>query len=188
MAVTLKQVEAAPEAYPVLEGDFLSDGQALPAEAHAWIWQRIEAYTAHRFTPRQVIWTVEGCGEWAPPLVPAVLDLVEVWTAGAWVACTPEPSPWDGYELPQFGPYRITATVGGGDVPAAVMAAARRLADYCLYQADPAAGPQLWATSGTHRAEGENAAESSFQRSVVWIAKAMQHSGAADLLRPYRRA
>ncbi len=187
MAATLKQTEETPAAYPVLEGDFLSNGQALPAGANDWIWQRIEAYIAHRFTPRQVVWTVEGCGEWAPPLVPAEVTAAQKWELGGWVEVTLPEGPF-GYELPSDGPFRITAMVGGGEVPAAVMAAACRLADYALYAPDPEAGPQLWATSGTYRAQGENAAESSFQRSIAWISKAMQHSGAADLLRPYRRA
>ncbi len=187
MAATLKQTEETPAAYPVLESDFLSDGQALPAGANDWIWQRLEAYTAHRFTPRQVVWTVEGCGEWAPPLVPAEVTAAQIWEMGAWVEVTLPEGPY-GFDLPSDGPYRITATVGGGAVPAAVMAAARRLADYCLYRSSETEGPQLWATSGSQRAEGPDAAEFSFQRSALWISKAMQHSGAADLLRPYRRA
>ena len=32
------------------------------------IWQRIEAYIAHRWTERDVTWIVEGPGEWHPPL------------------------------------------------------------------------------------------------------------------------
>ncbi len=71
MATTIKQVEAIPETYPVIipfnrEGFMEGDS---PPDADQ-VWQRIESYIAHRFTPRAVIWTVEGEGDWTPPLTP----------------------------------------------------------------------------------------------------------------------
>lgn len=176
MAVTLKQAEAIPASYPDTPDGLSNMAAALDADA---IWQRIEAYIAHRFTPREVIWTVEGGGDWQAPLTPASFLTVEVWSNGAWASCTPDASPWGGYVLPGQGPYRITAEVGSGDVPAAVLDAFKRLAEYL---------------AETRRAPGSNSfsinldvIELSMQRNPAWLARAMQYSGAADLLRNYRR-
>ncbi len=170
---TLQQIESAPESYPVLS-------PAVPDE----VWQRIEQWIAYRFTPRSVVWTVEGCGEWVPPLKPAVISQVEVWSsAGEWEVCTPPAAPLGGYWLSATGPYRFTATVGGGSplptVPAIVAQAAQRLATYMASKAG---------TAGV-RSERIQAGSISIQRSrdASWQAQAMTNSGAADLLRNYRR-
>lgn len=183
MAVTLKQVETV-TTYPDAPEGLSEKAAALDAN---FIWSRIEAFTAWRWSEREVVWTVEGAGEWAAPLAPATLDSVEVWDNGAWVECTPDPSPWGGYDLPACGPYRITATVGGGDVPAAVSEAFRRLAEYSVeISAD---GMVAGHPSHTAHTVGiGNAINESYDRPATWAARAMQHSGAADLLRPYRRA
>ncbi|MEY8838489.1 hypothetical protein AB9K41_05580, partial [Cribrihabitans sp. XS_ASV171] len=83
MAVTLKEVEAIPAAYPASPEGLSAAAATLDA---AMIWQRIEAYCRDRWTARQVVWTVEGSGEWEAPLQPATLNTVEVWESGAWVA------------------------------------------------------------------------------------------------------
>ncbi len=197
MAETRKQVEAIPEAYPDIgQGTF---GIAPAPE----IWQRIEAYIAHRFTPREVIWTVEGEGDWTPPLTPTTITTAEKWEGSAWVAVTLPEGPY-GYCLPSDGPYRITATVGPEGVevegvttypvPAAIKSAVHRLNQYLMINIETDAygricrTPELWATSSRRNGEGEGAAETEFERLPTWIAKAMQNSGAGDLLRPYRRA
>lgn len=178
MAETLKQTEGIPASYPSVIpylnrnlGNFSpmeEDGRAEPA----LVWQRIEAYVAHRWTPRVVVWIVAGEGHWTPPLTPATVSLVECWENGGWSTTTPPASPLGGYELPGEGPYRITATVGGGEVPEAVKEAFRRLHEYSRGVAEQ------WRASASDN-EG-----------VVtgWAGKAIQLSGAADLLRPYRRA
>lgn len=107
MATTLKQTEAAPVAYPA-QPDGLSAGAA--AIDLAMIWQRIEAYTAWRFTARNVVWLVEGPGEWEPPLAPATISGVEIWADNAWAAAAPAASAM-GYELACAGPYRFTGSV-----------------------------------------------------------------------------
>lgn len=178
MATTIKQNEAIPAAYPVVTAfnrlGFVEDSDAPTNEAQ--VWQRIEAYTAHRWTPRQVVWTVGGCGDWAPPLTPATVTLVEVWEMGAWSETVPTPSPYGGYEFAGDGPYRITATVGGGDVPAAVQEAYKRLHEYTRGINDSFKNETAHISDG----DGEIARN--------WTGKALQLSGAADLLRPYRRA
>lgn len=188
MAVTMRQIEAVPETYPEITGLIfpLAEGEG------AWIWQRIESYIAHRYTARDVIWTVEGGGDWTPPLAPAVVTVAHRWDGVDWITASLSDGPY-GYCLPDGGPYSITATVGGGDVPAAVMKAAMRLANYLTVRIN-SADPQLWAT--TSKGQGVNVedgtgivnTEDSWQRPKDWTANAMQLSGAADLLRPYRRA
>ncbi|WP_111431020.1 hypothetical protein [Rhodobacteraceae bacterium DSL-40] len=175
MVATLHEVEAEPADWPA--------SPALePAEAAldpAFIWQRIEAWVSHRWTPREVVWIVEGPGEWVPRLTPAVIESVEVWSDG-WQAVALDASPLGGYALPGEGPYRFTATAGGGTVPAAVNEAFRRLAEYF-------AGHDGRWSGATSEVEEIGEIKTSSERSVTWLARAMAYSGAADLLRPYRR-
>ena len=173
----MKEVEAIPASYPAAPADLSTAAAALDADA---LWQRLEAYCRVRWTDRQVIWTVEGEGAWEAPLQPSTLNTVEVWESGAWVECTPAASPWGGYDLPGDGPYRITADVGGGDVPAAVSEAFRRLAEYLADEPDRSGVSSYSVNMG-------GAIEESYQRNSAWVARAMELSGAADLLRPYKR-
>lgn len=78
------------------------------------------------------------------------------------------------------GPYRFTATVGGGDVPAAVSEAFRRLAEYLADDPERSGASSYSVNMG-------GAIEESFNRNPAWIARALDLSGAADLLRPYKR-
>ena len=176
MAVTLKEAEAIPASYPTVTG-LSTAAAALDADA---LWQRIEAYCRVRWTEREVIWTVEGAGDWDAPLQPATVTTAEVWENGAWVECFPAASPWGGYDLAGDGPYRITADVGGGDVPAAVSEAFRRFAEYMADTPDRAGVSSYSVNMG-------GAIEESYQRSQTWQARALELSGAADLLRPYKR-
>jgi hypothetical protein len=183
MAVTLKEVEAIPASYPAAPDDLSTAAAALDADA---LWQRLEAYCRVRWTAREVIWTVEGEGAWEAPLQPSTLNTVEVWESGAWVECTPAASPWGGYDLPGDGPYRITADVGGGDVPAAVKEAYRRLAEYSAeIGVDGAMAGHPSHTS--HSVGIGDSINESFDRPSTWAARALTNSGAADLLRPYKR-
>lgn len=172
MSTTIDQVEGPPESYPSIS----------PAVSAA-VWQRLESYVAYRWSPRAVIWTVEGPGEFVPPLAPAVVSKIEIWTDGAWLDITanaPDASPRGGYWLTGCGPYKFTASVGDGmTLPAIVAEAAQRLAAYM------AAKP---GTAGV-RSERIEAGSISISRtrSESWMAAAIQNSGAADLLRSYRR-
>ncbi|MGJ8628106.1 MAG: hypothetical protein ACSHXB_14195 [Sulfitobacter sp.] len=177
MPDTIKQTEAIPASYPSVtpwwdESDNLSEDRPTDPDQ---IWQRIEAYTAHRFTPRAVVWIVEGEGDWEAPLTPATVSVVEYWDAGAWVTSTVVASPYGGLCLPDDGPWRITASGGGGGLPAAVSEAFKRLHEY---------------TRGINfEFRGEAAIYGGeTERVRDWTGRAIQLSGAADLLRPYRRA
>ncbi len=181
MAVTIKQTETTPEAYPdAPEGLSAAATAILPA-----VWRRLEVYTAYRTTVRDVTWVVEGCGEWVPPLTPTSIASVEVWQADAWQAAEPPPSPLGGYTLPGPGPYRFTGTAGDdeADVPADILEAVRRLAEYMAAKVDL---DHAGARSVSESIEGIGTF--SMERSPAWMAQALVNSGAADLLRRYRRA
>jgi hypothetical protein len=178
MAVTVRQAEGVPASYPAAPDGLSTAAAALDPEM---VWQRIESYIAHRYSERDIEWIVEGPGEWHPPLSPATISKVEVWCERAheWETITPDASPLGGYWLSATGPFRFTATVGGGDVPASVDTAWSRLAEYM------AAKPGTpGATSESTRA---GSVETSKSRDANWMAQAMQNSGAADLLRTYRK-
>jgi hypothetical protein len=184
MATTIKQTEAVPEDIPddICIVQLSAAAKAIPLEL---AWQRIEAYIAYRWTPRAVTWIVEGPGEWHPALAPATVDTVEVWDRGEFVETSELcASPYGGFVLPSTGPYRFTGTVGGSspelEVPAIVLEAFRRLAEYMAAPAGEAGARQ-----STVSIESIN---ESYSKNEAWVARAMQNSGAADLLRSYRRA
>lgn len=184
MAATLKQVEGNPTAWPAAPAGLSAKAAALDPVP---IWRRLESFCAWRWGARSVTWTVEGPGVWTPPLAPAQLNTPQVWTGDAWANTILPPSPLGGYELASEGPYLITATVGAGTVPADVQEAFRRLAEYV---ADAGAPSMVNGRAGASSASYEigDGLKVSFDRSPAWLAKALHNSGAADLLRPYRRA
>jgi hypothetical protein len=174
MPTVIQQTEAQP-----------AEHNRLPSCAHAALaWQRVEPYIAWRFAPRAVVWIVEGPGEWSPPLKPATVSAVEIWTGEAWENVTENASPLGGYCLSGAGPYRFTASVGSvvdQAPPTIVQEAVKRLAEYLGAEAGTAG-----AASETSDIPGVLRRE--LTRSPSWMARAMQNSGAADLLRTYRRA
>lgn len=175
----LKQFEAVPAAYPVPPSGLSPDAAALDPDM---LWARIEDYCAHRWTPREVVWTVLGDGgdQWHPPLTPVVSREGHVWRNDVWVPLSLLDGPL-GIILPHDGTYRITAQVGGGNVPAPVSAAFTRLAEYSADIEERAGATDYSVNLG-------GAIQESYRRYPSWLARAMQYSGAADLLRPYRRA
>lgn len=175
MATTLKQHESAPAARPDLAIE-----TTVSAEA---IWQRIESWIAHRWGSREVVWIVEvanGGDEWTPPLTPAEIDSVEHWNGSEWLESLHLDGPL-GVIFPGDGTYRVTSTVGAaGDPPGAVVEAWRRLALFVDDTDDKAGASNFNINLGS--------VEYAYDRSPAWMAKALHHSGAADLLKPYRRA
>ena len=179
MAATLRQVEGIPAAWPATPTGLTTEAGALDV---GMIWQRLEAWIAYRWSSRSVVWTVEGAGEWVAPLAPATITTVEVWQADAWAAVTLTPGPLGGYVL-DGATYRFTGTVGSGTVPAGGNEAFLRLAEYM-------AGGRDYSdmAAGVSSAEIDlGLLRSKVDRSPTWLARAMLNSGAADLLRPYRR-
>ena len=179
MATTLQQHESTPDAYPALLSPYVLSEAAANLDA-AFIWARIEAWTTTRWSPRSVTWVLEGPGEWVPPLSPAVLTLVERWVEPDWSVVVVRPSPLGGLVLDR-GHYRVEATVGDDvALPAAVQAAFIRLAEFVAAQPTEAPGARSYSTTLGPISE-------SWSRNPAVSAKAMEWSGAADLLRPYRR-
>lgn len=176
MAVTIKQVETPPAAWPAPPPDLSPAAAALDP---AMVWRRIEDWVAHRWAPRAVTWTVEGGGEWSPPLTPATVESADVWTInGGWLPVVLEPGPL-GYVLAP-GVHRLAATVGAGPVPPAGLEAYKRLAEYM-------AGERARPGATADRQE-IGPINMSVEINPAWLAKALPWSGAADLLRHYRRA
>lgn len=180
MALTRKQVEAAPASYPDVPAGLSAPAQALNHDA---LWQRIESWIAHRWGEREVVWTVEvenGDDEWIIPLAPVSTGYVEQWRDGAWDEVLFVQGPL-GVILPSDGMFRVTATVGSDDEPPeAVQEAFRRLAEYLADEPDRSAASSYSVNMG-------GAIEESYNRNPAWQARALELSGAADLLRSYRR-
>lgn len=177
MATTIQQAEAAPPTYPPVPEGLSVAAAALNSAA---VWQRIESYVGYRWTARAIVWVVEGPGGWVPPLMPATIATVEKWDDQQWDMAEAGPSPLGGLCFPSTGPYRVTGSVGGGDVPPAVTEAYRRLAEYLAAEGEMPGG-------ATKIASGLGELRNETERAANWIARALINSGAADLLRPYRR-
>jgi len=176
-AVTVSKTEEPPAEFPPVPEGLSAAAAALDP---GFIWQRIESWVAVRWSPREATWLVTGPGMWAPPLAPATITAAEEWGSDGWAAVELPPSPFGGFCLPG-GHFRFTATVGAGPVPEAAQEAFRRLAEY-LVARDP--GPA--GTSSYTLNVGDF--NETWRRSPAWVARALEYSGAADLLRPYRRA
>lgn len=148
-----------------------------PNVASAALWKRIENYIAWRWGEREVTWIVNGPGEWLPPLIPYTVTSIEVWRDD-WEPVTLDPVPI-GLCLDELT-YRVKATVGSTDAPPAdVLEAATRLSEYFADGWDAARAATTFRSS-----LGE--LDSSAERPATWAARALQYSGAADLLRNYR--
>ena len=176
--LTLKQMEGAPVDYPTIDG-LSAEAAELNLSA---LWMRIESHVSYRWSAREVVWIVEGCGEWSPPLLPVFIDDSYRWTGEAWAPYTLAPSPL-GYQLPD-GQFMINATVGNGvTVSSDVAEAFRRFAEYLVSVEH---NPVPAGASRYHLSLGPALNEET-HRSPNYIARALVQSGAADLLRRYRR-
>lgn len=181
MVELIKETQAIPATYPIVE-PYLHTNFDKPTEQDAQIneeliWQRIEAYIAHRWTECEVIWIIvaDAGEEWTPRLTPVNSHTAERWGGSAWQEVTLLEGP-EGLCIPSGGRYRITASVGAGDPPEAVQEAFRRLHEYARGIAES------W------RNETAEYRSETSQAPAGWAGKAIQLAGAADLLRSYRRA
>ncbi|SHK36264.1 hypothetical protein SAMN05444000_12653 [Shimia gijangensis] len=179
VAPTVHTNEGDPAAYAPAPTGLSVNAAALDKD---FIWQRIEAYTAYRFGSRPVEFYVCGPGVWGEPLCPFTFATAHIWDAvnEEWVGLTPSGGPMGGKVLPQPGMYKITGTVGEDTYPADIGEAFRRYAEY-VAEGQKHIGPN------STEATDISAVTVSHTRSVNWMSRAMQHSGAGDLLRRYRR-
>jgi hypothetical protein len=178
MATTLRQTESAPASYPDAPSGLSPAAAALDP---AVIWGRLESYCGRRWSRRSVEWLAEGPGCWFPPLSPAAVETIERWEAGAWVADdTLSASPLGGYVL-QPATYRFSGTVGPATpaAPPLVQEAYRRLAEYL-------AAAKTNAQPGVRQETVEGIASMIYDPGA--LARALERSGAGDLLRTFRRA
>ena len=186
--VTVKFEEAEPATFPTLT---VYDGDDQPNEEPIVIdrpiWLRLESWIAYRWTPRQCVWTFNGCGEWSPHVAPASNLTVDVWDSDTftWSAYTPQQTAVGGYYFPQVGTYRVTGTVGdnAGDVPQVVTEAYMRLKAYH----DKAETSGTPAGVASHSLKLGDGYDETVIRNPNYIARSLHYSGSADLLRSYRR-
>ncbi len=182
----LKFEEAEPASVPTLTVH--TDGASSTVEPDHTIWRRIETYISHRWTARQCVWTVKGPGIWVSHLSPISNLTADVWdeVTYTWSAYTPIQSPTGGFEFSGYKTYKITATVGDtvAGVPQLVVDAYSRLKAY-LEDSNALSVPV--GSNSYSQKIGENGIDESLDRSPNYLARAMQYSGAGDLLRRYRR-
>jgi hypothetical protein len=173
-AVTISITEGVPAAYPSVPAWDFPFETTIIWRGH--IWRRLEDWTRHRLGSRTVTYIAEGPGDWQPPLAPSTITTLEKWTGTAWEAVTLDASPLGGYAL-ESETYRFTGTVGVDPVPEPFALAFVRLAEYFR-----AISADLDAFGVSQASDGDY----SYDRSPAWAARAMQLSGAADLLRGFR--
>jgi hypothetical protein len=172
-------------------GEFNEGASAVgwPGYQDPALWRRIEQYIVWRWGERTVEWIIQGQGLFVPPLRPVTITTVEIFNegygppsipAGAWMPTTPAIAPF-GVKLPRAGFYRIQGTAGQNDPPPDdVLEAYKRLAEYVASVKDDG---RVGATSVTDTVPGVTL---TVHRPVNSLARALEFSGAADLLKAYR--
>jgi len=146
------------------------------------LWRRIEAYICWRWGARSVEWTVHGCGLFMPPLKPVTVTTVERFdSAGDWVPyTTSSPTPF-GVRLGSLCFFKITGTAGtSGNPPEDVLEAYTRMSEYLAGIKDEG---HTGATSVTDSLPGVSLA---VRRPAQSMARALEYSGAMDILKAYR--
>ena len=151
------------------------------------LWRRIEQYVNWRWGERSVEWVIKGEGLFVPHLKPVTITTVErfskngtpILPPGSWVEYTPRRSPF-GVELPD-GYYRIQGTAGLNEVPPAdVLEAYTRLRDYLEAIKEES---HIGATTVTDSVPGVSLM---VRRPIQAMSRALEYSGAADILKAYR--
>ncbi|MCR9128447.1 MAG: hypothetical protein NXI12_02910 [Alphaproteobacteria bacterium] len=178
----IAQNESDPASWPAKPADLPAAADAWPA---AFIWKQLETRIAWRWNARDVEWIVEGPGAFDLPLRPATISTVEVFDdATGWETVTLAATPRGGLYLPTRDAFRVTASAGDSEAPPDILLEAyRRLAVYLAeLEGEPAP-----AGASSHMIELGGVREST--RYDPWRrARAIDMSGAGDLLRIYRRA
>lgn len=142
------------------------------------IWKRIEAYVVWRWGQRQVEWVVHGEGLFVPPLKPTTITTVERFGSD-WEPYQPARTPF-GIELPE-GYFRLQGIAGlNVEPPADVLQAYTRLVEYLDGIREEG---HVGAVNVTDSLPGVSL---SVRRPAQALARALEYSGAADLLKAYR--
>jgi hypothetical protein len=177
---TLRIIEEAPEEWPAAPAGLSTAAAAIAPEV---VWRRIESWIAVRWSERSCTFIAEGrCGAWRAPLCPFTVTTTEAWNGEAWAAVTLPADPLGGVTLGAASHYRFAGTLGSeDDPPEDVVESYRRLAEY-------SAAKRGLAGSSSRSFELGSDLKETYARAPTWLARALIYSGAADLLRPYRRA
>lgn len=167
--------EDVPQSFPSKPKGLSDSADAFSPEL---VWRRIEAYILERWGKRDVNWylSVEGWCEFVPTLRPATLTEAEQWLPdGSWKTVDLDPSPRGVFV--GSGYYKLTYNVGNnaGDVPPALLVAYSRLAEYWA-DVDSAGGAAQLSDGDFSVTKSPNA-----------TARGLYYSGAADVLRTYRK-
>ena len=142
------------------------------------IWKRIEAYVVWRWGQRQVEWIVHGQGVFVPPLKPVTITSVDRFGSD-WEPYQPSRTPF-GIELPE-GYYRLQGIAGlNVEPPSDVLEAYTRLSEYL---AEIKGEGHMGATSVEDAVPGVSF---NIRRPAQALSRALEYSGAADLLKAYR--
>lgn len=175
MAATIDIQESSPATSPPIAG--LVEGIEPGV-----VWERLDSWINARWGVRDCAFIVEGPGDWRAPLYPFTVATIEIWEAGEWVSAVIPPSPLGGYRLESVGPFRFTGLLGAADAPPAiVLEAARRLGAYLKAVASRSFENAILTQ------ESSDEVDSYSYGAPVNAARALQYSGAADLLRRFRR-
>jgi len=193
MPSTLSIEEGEPTTWPQVDPS--DDGPTIPATAEEdepefrkytrAAWQRVQGWIAYRWTVRACVFMVEGPGDWIAPLQPFTATTKEQWIDNAWASVTLAPTALGGFAFDAVGPYRITGNLGTANPPPEVVRqAVYRLAQY--FQAADAVSVGERTTS-SYKMDLGGSLSVQHDRNPNWMARALQQSGAADLLRPWRK-
>lgn len=153
------------------------------------LWRRIEKYIHWRWWSRPVQWVIRGEGMFIPPLKPVTVDTVHrfndygspAYEPGDWVPQTKTLTPFGVTFRTGLGFYQITGTAGHDeDPPEDVLEAYHRLNDYLASVYEDG---HVGATTVTDSVPGVSL---TVRRPTHALARALELSGAADILKAYR--
>jgi len=165
----------------IIIGEFTEGTPAArwPGHEDESLWRRIEQYIVWRWGERPVEWLIRGPGLFLPPLKPVNVTAIDRYSAGQWLPQGQIPTPF-GVDTPP-GYYRIRGVAGKNETPPAdVLEAYTRMAEYTTSVKEDG---RVGAMSVSDSVGGVTL---TVRRSVQAMARALEYSGAADLLKAYR--
>lgn len=175
MAEVLEIIETMPDDHGQMWPPLYLSEAAQRIDPSA-VWARMESWTGHRWAPRPVTLIVAGPGPLRWPVRPFTIGAVERWGA-TWTETVLADGPL-GPEL-GHGIYRITGTAGEANAASyEVIEAFKRLAEYMAATSDQPGTTSYSVTVG-------GALTENWKRDRA--TSPILQSGAADLLRSYRR-
>lgn len=159
------------------------------AEGTSGVWKRIERWLDwHRFGVRDVVvyarMGIVSSEGWVPPLGPLhEIEKVEVFRGDTWQTVQHGIGPFGGITgLQHFDAVKLTAKVGHEETPPAVMQAFHRLDEFLNAETKAPVGASSYSIG-----LGSGELSESYSLPIERFTRAITLSGAADLLRPWRK-